>query len=422
MRPLPRGQLYFEPLRVLSTLVRHSVRGDAREVAAFEASCAATLGAPEAVLLPHARIALRELLRSLALPPGGEVLMTPVTIPDIVNVVLDAGLVPVWVDLGDQTANLDVDDLARKITGKSRVLLVTHLCGLPTDMGRVMAIAAAHQLTVLEDVSQAMGGSWGGQPLGTFGLAGFFSLTTLKPLATFHGGLVLTRDPALATRLRAVVAGWPPPRPGLYARLYLRDIVLHASSHPEIFARLGFPILRAAERMSPRYVAEFQRGNFLGFHSSASRARRHQVPERMATRYTAAQAAIGQRSLAHVMADNARRRALAERLLQRLDAAGLPGRPRLPAGGVATWWRFPYWTETPELLRRALREAGIDTAHTNLCCNSAEPAFASFAADTPQAQRYLDGMIFLPMHPNFTEADMDRAASCLERYHAAGGR
>src|ERR687885_650882 len=98
-RKLPRGQLYLPNLRRIGRGLVASLSPPARgaRVDALERRFAAALESREAVLLPHARVALLAILRALDLPAGSEVLMTPVTIPDVVNAVIIAGLRPVFV-------------------------------------------------------------------------------------------------------------------------------------------------------------------------------------------------------------------------------------------------------------------------------------------------------------------------------------
>lgn len=423
MPRLPRGRLYFDPLGALFDAAR--ARGAGETVRRFERAFADALGADEAVALPHARVALRHLLAAMALPPGSEVLMTPVTIPDVVSVVILAGLVPVFVDLAPSTCNVDCDDLARKVTPRSRLVLLTHLCGLPSEMERVMALAARHGLEVLEDCSQVPGTRHRGRALGLFGRAGFMSLTPLKPVSTLHGGMVITRDADLARALRRDVAASPPPLPpAVLLRLFARDATLWASTHPALFPRVGFHVVRALESLRPEALREFQRGNLFNDPARRRRVRRvDALPPWMSARFSDAQAAMGLRGLRALEGDNRSRRARALRLLGLLRDAGAPGLPRIPVDEAdCTFWRFPLWVRGPAeraALRGALLTRGVDTSPTNLECLSREPAFAPWAADTPEARRFVDEMIFLPMHASMTEREVDHVAravtECLGR-------
>ncbi len=425
-RKIPRGQLYFDPAVVLRETVgrlgRRPLEGEV--VRRFERAFASAHEAPFAVALPHARVALHYLLQILALPAGSEVVMTPLTIPEIVNVVLIAGLRPVFVDVGQRTCNIDCDDLERRITSRTRLLLLTHLSGLPSEMERVMAIAHAHRLEVLEDCSQAHGTRHRGRMLGLFGRAGFMSLTPLKPVATFHGGVTITTDPAIDRELRRIDATAPPPfsRQKLL-QLFIRDNLLHGVTNVTNFSWVTYYAVRAAEALRPELVREFQRGNVLNARERRWRVTRFErLPEWMYARYSDYQAAIGLRMLSTLAEGNRRRRELSLRLLQLLREQNVPGLLRIPVDeNDCTFWRFPLWLEkpaTPDGLRRHLLALGIDSAATNLACCSREEAFAEFNTYTPEAGRFVDEMIFLPMHPNLNEGDMRRIASGVSTYYA----
>lgn len=433
LRKLPRGQLYFHPLAVAgATLSRLGPRPPAFSVVRrFEEAFAAALSAPAAVALPHARVALAYLLRILDLPAGSEVLMTPVTIPEIVSVVLMAGLRPVFVDLGARTCNIDCDDLERKITPRARLILVTHLCGFPSDIRRIEALARKHNLDLLEDCSQVPGTRTDDRTLGLFGRAGFMSLTPLKPVSTFHGGMTITTDAAIARELRGLDETAPPPLSlKKTARLLFRDHLLHAVTNVGTFSAVTYWAVRAGESLNPEAVREFQRGNL--FNSPDKRmakvTRLDRLPDWMYSRYSDFQAQTGFEPLAHLEEGNRRRRELSLYLLETLSKAGVPGLVRIEGNPAdCTFWRFPLWVEAPadlRALRRHLLLRGIDSSPTNLVCCSREEAFADCAADTPEARRFVDEMIFLPMHPNLAEADMDRIAegviTCYENSPTEG--
>ena len=423
-RKLPRGQLYFDSAGVLADAVRRlgPRPAEGEVVQRFEQAFAAELRAPSAVALPHARVALLQLLRVLSLPPGSEVVMTPVTIPEIVSVVLIAGLRPVFVDLGERTCNIDCDDLERKITPRTKLILLTHLCGLPSEMERVMALAQRHGLEVLEDCSQGPGAQFAGRTLGLWGRAGFFSLTPLKPVSTFHGGMVVTTDASLERELRRLNATGPGPLPKReLLRLFVRDNLLNGVTDLTMFSLLTHHAVRAGELLNPELVREFQRGNF--FNSKVKRrkvVRLERLPEWMFARYSDFQASTGFRGLRDLVAGNRRRRELSLLLHRLLTEARVPGLLRLPANTEGcTFWRFPLWVERPgdlPRLRRHLFARGIDSSPTNLECCSREDAYSEFAADTPHARRFVDGMLFLPMHPNLNEGDMRRMAEAVAEF------
>ena len=154
------------------------------QIAEFEAAFAARHGlAPaHAITAAYGRIAFYYMLRALDLPPGSEIIFPSLTfwvVPELARV---AGLNVVFADVDPTTFNIDPDSIERVITDKTRVIVPTHLYGLPCDMDRILAIAARHNLIVLEDCAHALGATYKGRPVGTFGTGALFSFQTLKPL------------------------------------------------------------------------------------------------------------------------------------------------------------------------------------------------------------------------------------------------
>jgi perosamine synthetase len=143
-------------------------------------------------------------LAALEIPPGSEVIVSPVTDPGGLYPVVIAGLRPVVADAKPHSFNLAPEAFARAITPQTRAAVLTHLGGHPMDMAPIMEIAQAHGVRVIEDCSQAHGASYHGTKVGCFGEVGVFSTMYRKMHATGGcGGLVYTRDRELYWRLRS---------------------------------------------------------------------------------------------------------------------------------------------------------------------------------------------------------------------------
>ena len=417
---IPRGQLYFEPAEVYAALARGLPSGLQRgpKVEALEARFAEMTGAPRALALPRTRIAVYALLQAMELPAGGDVIMSPVTIPDVVNAVLLAGLRPVFVDLGERTCNMDPEALAAALSERTCAILVTHLCGLPTDMDRVMAVAQPRDLPVIEDCSQSMGGSWRDQAPGLVGHAGVYSLTTLKPVSSFYGCLAVSRDEDLLSRVSGLTAHYPPPKASDFLGVIARDTLFYLVTHPRLFSWGTYYAARVLERLAPVGTSEIQKGNLplVRFQPST---RRSAWPATMLVQYTDCQAAIALPALERMPEETAHRVALATHLYARLEAHGVPGLPVIPSGGEAVYWRCPLWTTARDELRAWLTDRYVDTATSGLLCATREPAFSDLHRPAPHADRFMDQVLFLPIHPSMTEDDMTYVADCVGEFFRA---
>ena len=141
--------------------------------------------------------------RALGVGPGDEVVTQAFTFVATVEAILEAGATPVIAEI-DASLNLDVDRLEERLTPRTKAIVPVHMAGAPANMSSVIEIAARHDVLVLEDVAQSVGGSWDGRPLGTIGHAGTLSFDFAKNLTTGEGGAVLTNDVSVYERARAL--------------------------------------------------------------------------------------------------------------------------------------------------------------------------------------------------------------------------
>jgi dTDP-4-amino-4,6-dideoxygalactose transaminase len=170
-------------------------------VAKLEEKFAAVCGVRHAIATSSGTTALHLALVAHGIGAGDEVITVSFSFMATVNCILYAGARPVFVDVEAETFNLNPDLIEAAITPRTRAILLVHLYGLPCDMGRIQAIADKHGLKVIEDACQAVGATYHDRPVGSFG-TGMFSLYATKNVMTGEGGMITTDDDALAERCR----------------------------------------------------------------------------------------------------------------------------------------------------------------------------------------------------------------------------
>lgn len=158
-------------------------------------------GASHAISFNSGRSAFLAILESLGLEKGDEVLIQAFTCNAVPNPVLWAGLKPVYVDC-QEDYNMSSGDLERKITPRCKVVVVQHTFGFPADMQNIQEICERRGLILLEDCAHALGTSYKGKKVGTFGKAAFFSFSRDKVISSVYGGMATTNDDELARKLR----------------------------------------------------------------------------------------------------------------------------------------------------------------------------------------------------------------------------
>ncbi|HEY9620828.1 MAG TPA: DegT/DnrJ/EryC1/StrS family aminotransferase [Crinalium sp.] len=169
----------------------------------FEQELAAYVGTTTCVACNSGTDALYLALRAFQIGAGDEVITTPFTFIATAEMVSAVGATPVFVDVDPQTYNLDLNRIEAAITRRTKAIIPVHLFGQPVDMTRLMAIAQAHNLVVIEDAAQAIGATWGEAKVGSLGHVGCFSFYPTKNLgACGDGGAVTTNDEAIAAKIR----------------------------------------------------------------------------------------------------------------------------------------------------------------------------------------------------------------------------
>jgi dTDP-4-amino-4,6-dideoxygalactose transaminase len=144
-------------------------------------------------------------LRVAGIGPGDEVITTPISWVATANVILEVGATPVFAEIDPVTRNLDLDAVEAAITPRTRAIIPVYLSGLPVDMDRLYVLAEKHQLRVIEDAAQALGSTWRGKRIGSFGDLVSFSFQANKNITCSEGGCLVfnTEDEAaLAEKYR----------------------------------------------------------------------------------------------------------------------------------------------------------------------------------------------------------------------------
>ncbi|MDD1656058.1 MAG: DegT/DnrJ/EryC1/StrS family aminotransferase [Methanomicrobiales archaeon] len=189
---------------VIDCLKTNWISSRGRYVTDFESRFAAYCGAKEGIATTNGTTALHLALATLKVGPGDEVILPAFTMMATAFAVLYCGARPVLVDADPETWNMDPSLLAEKITGKTRVILPVHIYGHPCDMDPIRELAGDHRAVVVEDAAEAHGAEYRGRRAGSIGQIGCFSFYANKIITTGEGGMVVTSDPALASRARAL--------------------------------------------------------------------------------------------------------------------------------------------------------------------------------------------------------------------------
>ena len=180
------------------------------EVSSFEQEFADYLGTKHAVGVGNGTDAICLALRACGIGRGDEVITVSHTASATVAAIVMSGATPIFVDIQPDVYTLDPSKLPAAFTKKTKAIISVHLYGQAADMAPILAFAKQHNLRVIEDCAQSTGGEYAGRKTGSLGDIGCFSFYPTKNLGAYgDGGMTVTRDPALAERLRGLRQyGW----------------------------------------------------------------------------------------------------------------------------------------------------------------------------------------------------------------------
>ena len=317
------------------------------EVATFEHEVADYLGTKNAVGVNSGTDALVIGLRALGIGPGDEVITTPFSFFATAESISNVGATPVFVDIDDQTFNIDPTLIEAAITPNTRAIMPVHLYGRPCAMDAIMDIANRHGLKVIEDCAQSFGARFHGTQTGTIGDVGAFSFFPTKNLGGFgDGGMLVTDDPDVA--------------------LMARKLRAHGS------------------------IRKYQ-NEMLGYNS----------------RLDAVQAALLRVKLPYVDEWNGTRRAVAHAYERALSAIPAVRTPEITDGHVFHQYTICLMNGDRDSLQRCLSDARIGTTVYYPVPQEQLPVYAGTYRSLPIADRTAKSVLSLPVGPSLDASGQD---------------
>jgi len=341
------------------------------------------------------------LLAAAAFPRGSEVLVSALTIPDMVRIIREHGLVPVPLDLDPNLAFPPVAQIASRVTSRTRAVLIAHLFGATPPLDEHIAIARARKLLFIEDCAQAFRGrDYAGHPDAD---VSFFSFGTIKTATALGGAVARVRDGELLARMRQGQA-----RHGVQSRAAYFGRIVKYMLLKTLSYRLPFQCLVGALRVLGRDHDRLLNSSVSGF-----------VADRLFE-------LIRQQPCAPLL-DTLRRR-IGEfdggRLLRHAErgrrlARALRGTYACPAAHVAphAFWVFPILTDTPDLLRRELARHGFDATQGQSMI-VVDPPTGREDLEPRETRRFLARILFLPFYDALPDDELDRMAAVLAHFSA----
>ena len=336
------------------------------EVKLLEEEVAAKLGSKFAIGCASGTDALILSLLSAGIGQGDEVITTPFSFIATAGSIAYVGAKPVFVDIDPVTFNLNPALLEAAITPNTRAIMPVHLFGLPADMDRILAIAHANNLVIIEDAAQAIGSRYGDRFTGTFGDYGCFSFFPSKNLGgAGDGGMIATNDPVIAERLQM--------------------LRVHGSKTKYFHEMIG------------------------------TNSRLH-----------ALQAAVLRVKLRHLDAWQQGRQNRADRYRRLFESAGLTSfiaaPPQPPPKFEHVYNQFTIRSSRRDELKAFLHSAGVPSEIYYPLCIHLQKAFVFLGhapGDFPESEKASREVLSLPVYPELLDAQQDRVVQAIANFRSS---
>ena len=180
------------------------ISGDGKYVAEFEEAMGLLCKRKHAIAVSNGSVAIDLAIEALGIGRGDEVILPSFTIISCLAQILRNGATPVFVDALPDTWNMDVSQVESLISPKTKAIMAVHTYGIPVDMDPLIDLAAKYGIPIVEDAAEAHGLEYKGRVAGSMGLVSTFSFYANKNITTGEGGMVLTDDAALASKIRTL--------------------------------------------------------------------------------------------------------------------------------------------------------------------------------------------------------------------------
>ena len=398
------GQSYVP---FLKNLLLSSERDEARTL--FEERLRAFLDVDAVTTVPMCRTGIYLVVKHL-ITPGQDVVMSPYTIADVVNMVLAAGGRPVFADIDRSSCNISAESAEPLIQGNTGAVLITHLHGVAAPIKEISALCKAKGVPVIEDAAQAFGAGVEGTRLGTFADAGVYSFGTYKNISTWYGGAVTCKDPELFQAIQKEADLMNSQSKAFLIKRMLQGLATDISTHPAMFRFLTYWIFRFGFLHDIKWINRF-------VETELDLSRRESLRETYLGKMTPAQCRLGLLQLDHIDEHNRIRFQKAARYRQGLrgiDGLVLP--PGDDGDAIYTYFPVQYDRGDRHQLLLYLSKNGCDIGPQHLKNCADLTAFKDFYRDCPNARQTAGSLLLLPTYPSYPDRDIDHNIAVLRNY------
>jgi dTDP-4-amino-4,6-dideoxygalactose transaminase len=393
---IPRTQIHLscdEIFAAFNLAIHHKFK-EGKEIEKFEEKFSEYLKCKHAVCTFSGKQALYIILKSLNFRKGDEILIPSYTASSVPMTVIYAGLKPVFVDVDQETFNINPNLIESEINRKTKAVIATHIHGLPCNIETISKICNKHNLILIEDCAHGLDAEYKGKKVGTFGKVSFFSFGPGKHLSTLGGGMIVSNDDELIRRIENSLMKYEfPSNFELFCKL-VKMIFLSIFTQPIIFTLFIYPFL-------------YLFGNDLITTLFETKVdSRNKMPSEYTKRFSNMQALIGMHELK--LLENNMSKRIKNALILKEQLKNLKGIriQEYPKFLKHAYLDFAVSVKDREKTIKKLLNHGIDVQKTWLDDCSGLSPFREYEKDCPNSKMLAKSILYLPIYPSLKERDI----------------
>lgn len=392
---VPRFKIRMSLWRAICSLFSLSRLYSFKHVNKFESKFSSFTGSKYSVGMPMARVGIEFALRSLKLNEGDEVLVSSTNIPDVISAVVNAKLRPVFVDSEKDSFNMSVDSIEKRLSSRTRVIIITHFAGIVQD-SKIFDVAKKNNLFIIEDCAQSLGSEKYVAAENRRSDMSVFSFGSYKTISSYYGGAVCTDDKELYQSLKRYQVGCKMARIHMFLCRMLRDMLL-AIMISRMFFPLVYLILKFNVDISNFMVNEKQ---VVGF------------PSKFYYRFSDFNALLLNRQMSSIMRINRKREELSKIYLKAILTSSSS---IVPNSLKENSFSFPIFVSRRDNVREKLLNFGIDSYVGNMKSCAYDKRFKKFFSECKHSKENMKKVLFLPLFPEISSKEAEQIGKYLSQ-------
>lgn len=373
-----------------------------KDIKKFERKFARYIGVKYAVAVSSGRVALYLILKALKIKKNDEVILSSYNTPIVPHAIIQLGAKPIFVDADRNTLNMDPSQIDKCITKKTKALIVTHVNGYPDNMDKIIRIASKYKLRIVEDCAHAIGSTFNGQTVGTFGIASFFSFGMGKQLNTSGGGMVVTKNRKILSEILKDSTCFKEMNRLTLFTMILRYYLVSLLTQPYIFLILIYPLLLVSYFFKKDIVTD----NLEDFGGG-------KIDLEKTTKFSNVQSKLGILALKTIDNVNNQQVENAQVLNKLLDINIMRQHQIYKAKSI--YFHFTILVKNREKVIKKLLKYGIDAQRTWMHSCSNLKMFKKFNKICPLSEEIAKDAVYIPIYPYLDKKDIKYIVNILNK-------